>query len=183
MQFSALAMGIASLVGTGVAVAGQVMQGQAQAAQGRQMQAQENLNAMISDQNAKAIRQSGQFEADKQRRENIRLLGRQRALTAKSGVRFSGSPLDLMSDTIAEQELDLAALNFNTDIAARRATSQADYSRFLGSNYNEMGKIAGNESLFKAGTTLLTSGSEWANKYAGAFKFKAPTKVSTSTVK
>ena len=96
---------------------------------------------------------------------------------AAIGVKFSGSPLDLMSDTIADQERDIAAMEYNTKIGVGRATSQAGYSDFLGKSYAKQGAIAGNESLFKAGTTLLTSGANIANKYAGAFKYKPTMKV------
>lgn len=174
--FTGTALAIASLVGIGTSVAGGIMSSQAQRQQGQDMAMAEARNAAVANQTAEAIRVSGQYEADKQRRENAIFLGRQRALTAKSGVRFAGSPLDVMSDTIAQQELDLAALDYNTKVGMSRAKSQADYSNFLGSSYAQQGQIAGNESLFKAGTTLLTSGADWANKYAGAFKYNKGTK-------
>ena len=172
--FTATALGIASLVGLGVAATGSVMAGQAQAQQGREMAAQETLNANIGKQNAEAIKQSGQFDIDRQKRNQALLIGRQRALVAASGVRFSGSPLDLMSDTIAETELDMAVTRYNTDIASRRALSGAGYSDFLSSSYKQQGQVAQSESLWKAGSTLLTSGANIANKYGGAFKYKEP---------
>lgn len=160
----------AALIGTAAAVGGQVYSGQQQAAQGRQMAAAEGLNANIARQNAAAIEQSGAYEIEKQKMENRRFVGRQRALMAKSGVRFSGSPLDVMSDTIAGQEMDLASIRYNTNIAKSRANSQATYSDMLAGNYKTMGKVAQNESLFKAGTTLLTEGSNTAYTYRNAFK-------------
>ena len=164
---------IAAIIGTAVSVGGGLMAANAQAQQGRQMQQAENYNAAVARQTAEATRVAGQFEVDKQRRENARFLGTQRARMAASGVTFSGSPLDVMSDTIADQEMDIAALRYNTEIGAGRAMSQAGYSDFLGKSYAKQGAIAGNESLFKAGTTLLTSGANIANKYAGAFKYKS----------
>jgi hypothetical protein len=163
---------IAAIAGLGISVAGGIMAANAQQQQGRQMQQAENYNAAVARQTAEATRVAGQFEVDKQRRENARFLGTQRARMAASGVTFSGSPLDVMSDTIADQELDLAALRYNTEIGAGRAMSQAGYSDFLGKSYAKQGAIAGNENLFKAGTTLLTSGANISNKYAGAFKYK-----------
>ena len=165
-----------AMLGAGIAAGGQVMSGQASAAQGRQMAAQEQLNAGIGRQNAQAIEQAGAFEADKQRIENRRLVGRQRALTAGSGVRFTGSPLDVMSDTIAMQEMDLASLRYNTEIAKRRALSGADYNDFLAGQYKEMGSIGQTEGYIKAGSTLLSEGANIANKYGGAFKYKGDIK-------
>jgi len=162
-----------AMLGAGLAAGGQMYSGQQQAAQGRQMAAQESLNANIGRQNAVAIQQSGQFDIDRQKRQQAQLIGRQRALTAKSGVRFSGSPLDVMSDTIAETELDMAVTRYNTDIASRRALSGAGYSDFLAGSYKTQGQVAQSESLWKAGSTLLTSGANISNKYAGAFKYKA----------
>jgi hypothetical protein len=65
----------------------------------------------------------------------------------------------------------IAAMKYSPDIGIGRANSQANYSDFLGKSYAKQGAIAGNESLFKAGTTLLTSGANISNKYAGAFKY------------
>ena len=163
----------AALIGTAAAIGGQMYSGQQQAAQGRQMAAQESLNANIGRQNAQAIQQSGQFDIDRQKRQQAQLIGRQRALTAKSGVRFSGSPLDVMSDTIAETELDMAVTRYNTDIASRRALSGAGYSDYLAGSYKTQGQVAQSESLWKAGSTLLTSGANISNKYGGAFKYKS----------
>lgn len=165
---------VGSIAGTALAVGGGIMSANAQQQQGRQMQQAENYNAAVARQTAEATRVAGQFEVDKQRRENARFLGTQRARMAASGVTFSGSPLDVMSDTIADQEMDIAAMKYNTDIGIGRVNSQAGYNDFLGQSYAKQGAIAGNESLFKAGTTLLTSGANIANKYAGAFKYKAP---------
>lgn len=170
--FTSTALGIASLVGLGTTVAGQVMAGQAQERQGREMAAAERLNADIARQNAEAIRTAGAYEIEKAKDNQRRFVGRQRALIAKSGVKFSGSPLDTISDTIANFEMDNAITNYNTNIAASRAMSQANYSDYLANSYKTQGQISSNESLFKAGTTLLTSGSNWSNKYAGAFKYK-----------
>jgi hypothetical protein len=164
---------IAAIIGTAVSVGGGLMAANAQVQQGRQMQQAENYNAAVARQTAEATRVAGQFEVDKQRRENARFLGTQRARMAASGVTFSGSPLDVMSDTIADMDMDIAAMRYSTDIGISRANSQANYNDFLGKSYAKQGGIAGNESLFKAGTTLLTSGADTAYKYRGAFKSPA----------
>ena len=161
---------IAAIIGTAIGVGGQIMAGQAQAKQGRQMQQAEDYNAQVSRQNAQAIQQSGKFEQDKAKRQQLLFTGRQRALTAASGVQFSGSPLDVMSDSIAESEMDMAAMRYNTDVASSRALDQADYSTQLGKNYNEMGKIGRMESYVKAGSTLLSEGANTAYRYKSAFK-------------
>ena len=46
---------IAAIIGTAIGVGGQIMAGQAQAKQGRQMQQAEDYNAQVSRQNAQAI--------------------------------------------------------------------------------------------------------------------------------
>jgi len=170
--FTSAAMGIASLVGLGVSVAGQIMGANAEAERGRAMQRTEAWNASMARQQAEALRIQGQYEQDKSKKEQQRLVGRQRALMAKSGVAFSGSPLDVMSETIADTEMDMAVNRWNTQVAMKRAESQASYHDFLGSSYAKAGQMGQREGYFKAGTTLLTGGTNWANKYAGAFKYK-----------
>jgi hypothetical protein len=93
---------IAAIIGTAVTVGGGLMAANAQRQQGLEMQKAENYNAQVARQTAEATRVAGQFEVDKQRRENARFLGTQRARMAASGVTFSGSPLDVMSDTLAD---------------------------------------------------------------------------------
>ena len=170
--FTATALGIASLVGIGTSVAGGIMSANAEAQRGRQMQQAEAYNAAVSRQQAEALQIQGNYEQEKAKDEQRRLVGRQRALVAATGVKFSGSPLDIMSDSIANSEMDMAVNRWNTQTAMNRANSQASYSDMLGSSYAKAGKIGQQEGWVKAGTTLLTGGADWANKYAGAFKYK-----------
>ena len=77
------------------------------------------LGAYSQIQQGKA--QSGQFEyeAQKTEREKARMLSRQRALYAKSGVTFEGSPLEVMADTAANYEMDIQNLRQQKKSAKR----------------------------------------------------------------
>ena len=108
--FTSTLLGVASLVGLGTSVAGQIMGANAEAQRGRQMQQAEAYNAAVARQQAEALQIQGNYEQEKAKDEQRRLVSRQRALVAKSGAKFTGSPLDVISDTIANSEMDMAVI-------------------------------------------------------------------------
>jgi hypothetical protein len=90
-----------------------------------------------------------QTEAEKLRRERRLTAGRQRALYAKGGVDVSsGSPLEVMADTAAE---------YNKDIATTLTSGQRAYSlsRMMAGNIKKA-------SWFGMGPTILSGLSEFS---------------------
>jgi len=144
MNFTSTLLATATLATAGLSAVGSIMQGKA-------MQSAEEMNAQVARQEAEAIRRATDFEIERRREEREKLLGRQRALYAKAGVKFSGSPLTVMIDTIADYEMDFAMLRYNSQIGISRTMSEAQYREQLGKSYLT-------ESYIKAGTTLLSTG-------------------------
>jgi hypothetical protein len=62
--------------------------------------------ARTLEETATRAQEQAAFEESETRRSNRRLLGRQRALFAKSGVRVEGTPLDVQTQIAEEGELD-----------------------------------------------------------------------------
>lgn len=184
-------MSVAPLILLG---AGTVLSTIATLREGQQMATAESYNARVAEAQVKAVRESAAFQSETFRkqtelqeqtltaqskveqakllREKGKTLSAQRAAYAKAGVRIDeGTPLDVMADTAANYELDLAVNRYNlesslyanrynlatgleairygaeTDVA--RLQSEAEYRRRLGKSY----KTA---SYLKAGSTLLT---------------------------
>jgi hypothetical protein len=155
--------------------------------EGQQQSATEKYNASVAEAQAGAVKTSAAFESEtltkqseleqaKTTREKTKTLSEQRALYAKSGVRVDvGSPLDVMADTAANYELDLAANRYNlatgletirygAETQTSQLSAEAQYRRQLAKSYKSA-------SYLKAGSTLLTA----AGSYGVMQGVKTPT--------
>lgn len=167
---------IAAGAGTAMTVVSDLREGQTAAAGAK-------YNASVAEQEAAAINQNaalqeqqlavkGKSEQAKLSREKVQTISEQRARYAKSGVVIeAGSPLEVMGDTAAQYELDLATSKYNTDlniestrynarVGASRSLSEAAYQNLLAKEY----KTA---SYLKAGSTLLTGFGNMASMSGG----------------
>ena len=77
---------------------------------------------------------------------------------------MEGSPLELMSETAAEGELDALMIERTGAVSAQRYGEEATLSRMKGSSAKRAG-------YWGAGTTLLTGASRAASSY-GSYKLK-----------
>ena len=148
----------------------------------RAMAQASEYNARVAEAQAKAIKTSGEFEQktleqqsaferSKIVREKAKTTSAQRAKYAASGVRVDvGSPLEVMAQSAAEYELDIAANRYNLEVDKERigyetrvgvaqSRSEAAYSRLLGKQYKRAGyRQAGSTLLTTAGTVGMMSG-------------------------
>lgn len=73
--------------------------------------------------------EQAQYEAELQRREARRLIGRQRAAASKSGVSLEGSFLNVQQDTAIQAELDALAALYTGQVDANRSASRGILAR------------------------------------------------------
>ena len=151
-------------IGVGTALAGTAVSAVSQIQQGKEQQKWSEYNAAVAERDAKAAKAAAGYDASQKRKETERLLGRQRALYGKSGVTMEGSPLELMSETAAEGELDALMIERTGSVGAQRYQEEATLSRMKGSS-------ARKASYWGAGTTLLTGAGSAASSY-GSYKLK-----------
>ncbi len=138
----------AAVATAGISAAGSI-------AQGKRMSDAEKYNAEVARQEATALRTATDFEIERRRESTKALVSRQRALFGKSGVRFSGSPVNAAINTIAESEMDIAVLDYNAKVGISRKASEAGFRRTQAKGFVT-------ESYIKAGTTLLATGTQLA---------------------
>lgn len=165
-------MAVLGMAGAGLGAFGQYQSGQ-------DAKNQAEYNAKVAQQEAGLIRTSGNREVDiirqnaildeyRQRKSLRESTGTQVARYAKSGVAFTGSPLDAIADSISNAELEIsigqwnarnnaATTAWNTENAARGAESTASMRRWEGGQAARAGTT-------KALSTLLTSGTESYSK-------------------
>jgi len=86
-----------------------------------------------ADAEAKTIRALGKVEAEDRRRQTRRLLASQKVAFAKAGVATNqGTPLDVMGDTVAEEELAALRIRFGRKSQSEAIKRQGDLALFQG---------------------------------------------------
>lgn len=117
--------------------------------QGKQEAQVFEFNAAISRQKVELAVASGRITQERLRKRATSFQKRQVAAFAKAGVRLTGSPLQVLSDTAAELEFDILIEDFNTRVAVLNALTGTELELLRASQ-------ATTSSLFNAGSTLLT---------------------------
>lgn len=137
--------------------AGQIQEGRAAAAEGKSAQNIQNMQAAVSESQAKAIEQKARFEGVRQVKEAARTESTLRARLGISGVRTDiGAPVLLAEEQAAESELAGFLIGVEARAKAGKKRSEAESARLQGRIFRERGKQARTASFLRAGGTLLT---------------------------
>lgn len=131
-----------ALLGIGLSVGGALMQGQ-------QQQQMANMQAKAYEQQAQADAQASAFEQAQERKKQDLLQAQARAQVGASGVAVTGSPTEVLAANAAQNQLDLKAIQYGSQLRQNSLQTQADISRFSG-------KQAKTASIFKAGSNLVS---------------------------
>jgi len=167
--FTATTLAVASLatalVGTGVAVYGQMEQAKTAKAMGR-------YNAQVAENQALQMEMDSRESVKRRREQNRRLISTQRTGYAASGVTIDGSPLEVMADTAGILELE--TLDY-----ARQQSQQAASLRAQGAADKAMGANQARAAYIGAGASLLSgagsaAGSAYQFNQSGAFNRSNP---------
>lgn len=140
-----------ALIGGGIQAFGQFQEGQ-------EAERTQKFNAQIAEQEAELTRKASILEEFRARKRLKTFTGKQIAQFAKAGVEFTGSPLDVIADSIANAELDIAIDKFNFETGARRLESEARERRAAG-------RRAARSATIRATGTLLTSTASFGQKF------------------
>ena len=133
--------GAIGMLGTGMSAMGQMKAGnQAASAHG--------YNAKVALQRADATRTSGALSEYQMKKRHAIVMGNMVAMSAKSGVSFTGSPIMVMKDSLANANLEVMIGRYNTEVEARGYESQAKIDRRMASNAKSSG-------MMNAGATIL----------------------------
>ena len=157
----------AALASTAVGVYSSMAQADAQEDAAR-------YNAAVAENDANAAAQQSQYEAQRIRDRNRRILASQRANQAKSGLALTGSFSDVQLDSAIQGEMDALAAIYTGQINAGSAEARAQLSRMEGRAAKRAGYLG-------AGGSLLTGASGVASISASTPKaqpsFSAPSTV------
>jgi len=127
--------------------------------QGRAREKQLEYQSRMEDLQADRIKFRGDWEEKRAREKGSQVKGAQRAGYAAGNVQVdTGSPLDILTATDREIDMDAAMIRYNTqaEAGARRAQSGL---------YRAAGKTARSDSMLAAGSTLIGGGSRMLQQY------------------
>lgn len=145
-------------------IAGSLIQGQQQADTSSANAAILEYNRQVAEQDAIAALEAGEYEKQQLERQRRLLLGAQKAAFSSSGFTLSGTPLAIMSDTLAQFELDKLIVGQNAATMVNRYRSQASIYGYSAANQRSTSSTALRSSL-------LTGISNAATFYMGSKLF------------
>lgn len=121
--------------------------------QGRAREKRLEYQSRMEDLQADRIKFRGDWEEKRAREKGSQVKGAQRAGYAAGNVQVdTGSPLDILTATDREIDMDAAMIRYN-------AEAEAGSRRMQGGLYRAAGRTARTESLLQAGSTLVAGGS------------------------
>ena len=129
-------------IGTGLTITQQIRQSRTQAKLFE-------FNSAVNRQKAELTQISGDLEISQLRRRKRRLKAAQVASFAAAGVRLTGTPLQTISDSLAQAELDILTTDFETRVGILNAQTDAELDLIRA-------RITERAGLISAGTTLLS---------------------------
>ncbi|EIQ00857.1 hypothetical protein OpiT1DRAFT_05414 [Opitutaceae bacterium TAV1] len=133
--------GAAAVAGAGVAAYSSDQQGKSQ-------EALNKYNATLAGQEAATRERDARIQANVQREQNARLMARQRAMLAKSGVvGTTGTPLLVQADQAVQGEMAAMDVERTGNIEAGRYRQQAVLDRMQGKSARRAGLLGAGSSL------------------------------------
>lgn len=147
-----------SLAGGAVQAMGAIQAGNAQAAAYRRQADQERLRAELLDRQAGIERTTGQYQQRRQGEKFDQLIGKQNALYAQSGLAPEGSVIDVQADSAREAALDVAAMQYSTELKADNLEYESQMASVnSGANLRaaKTAKQAGMMNAFSAGLSSI----------------------------
>lgn len=117
------------MLGAVVGLAGAVVSGIGAAQQAQQQAANHEAEAALKDRQAEVNAETAIYEQDRTRDVVERTLGAQRAGYAANGIALDGSAVDVIADTATEGALDIAAIQWNSDLKTDNLKYEAKIDR------------------------------------------------------
>lgn len=117
--------------------------------QGQQQQQMAEYQARAYEQQRHAEAQASAYEAKQERRKRELLAANARAQVGASGVAFSGSPTEVLTANAGQNQMDLEAIRYGSQLRQNSLTTQAGITRYSG-------RQARTASFINAGTNFVS---------------------------
>jgi hypothetical protein len=125
---------------------------------------------------AEQIAQTAQsYREERQREQDARILGQTRAIVASSGLMMSGSPLAVYEETARQQQLDILATRYQTEVQLRQQRQAAEEQITQDEYAAQLARFGGAERLRIGGAQggLLRSEADGSAVGAGLLRASA----------
>ena len=155
---SAAMMGYASIFSNILGAIGSVYSGYQQNAVARYNRKVTDAQARLSEAQVGLISANAAIRNTNAKKEMEQVAGTQIASYAKAGVKFTGSPIDVVMSSRANLELDYALNNINDSITASGYLAQAGVQRAQGVQYKAAGYNAIATGYGSATKSLISAG-------------------------
>lgn len=145
---------------------GAIQQGNAAAASAKYNAQVADMNARISERQARDAVERGAMEEQQQRMKTSQIIGKQKAAMAANGVDLKfGSPLDALVDTATMGELDALTIRANTYREERDIRQQGLNSQSQAGLLRAEGAAAKSAGFMSAFGTVLGGGANALSNY------------------
>lgn len=111
-----------------IGLIGSVVSGIGGAMQAKQQQANHQAQAALQRRQAAVETEAASYKAKRTQDQVDRVLGKQRAQIAGSGLALTGGQADIVADSAAEGALDIAAIRWNSNVASENLRYQSKIS-------------------------------------------------------
>lgn len=134
---------------------GKYQEGQAQEEAAKSQSQAAEYNATVSTQNAQIARNNASIREEVQNRKSRSILAQQFAGTAQAGIGFSGTAVDVFSQSETMAELDALNIRYEGDLQSRGLLAEAAGERYQSQAALVNGKNASSAANISAAGTLL----------------------------
>lgn len=111
-----------------------------------------DFNAAVAEQNAGVARNQAAADAEAQQRHARQVIGAQRAAYGASGITLVGSPIDVLSESASNAELDKLNILHRGEIAAVGYGNTATLERMKGAAGERQGYIGAASGILTGAT-------------------------------
>lgn len=125
-------------------------------------------NAAVARRNAQAIRSQADEETKDQNLENSRRLAVIRTAYGAAGIDLAGSPLDVITDTAVEGELDIRRIQYAGELRAIDQQDQAKLYELEAKNDRQAGAISAVGKLFGGFSSAFSNAPAGSSLFAMA---------------
>jgi hypothetical protein len=123
-------------------------------------------NAEIANQNAAAARRQAVADSEAQRRSAEKQLGSMRAGYAASGIQMEGTPLDVLSSSVQQAEMDTLNTIYKGELRANSYQNEASGLSLTSQLDESSGKSARTQGMYSAGSSILSGAEKAYSIYA-----------------
>ncbi len=138
-------------------LAGKTVQGVGELIGAQQETATGEFNASVLRQRAESERTSQTLLEGQKRRIIKQQIGTQIATFAKSGVKLTGSPIDLMTDSLTNANFDIAIDRYNSEVSARGFETEAEIEKLRAKQKATASRLRAGRSFLGAAAGLISS--------------------------